>query len=498
MAGPAVFGLLLRHASFATLARPRWRSTAVTMQPDCSGQNVQRSTMAAPPAHTSPPPRSFSRRLFLASAFLLCLAFAWYGSLVPFQFKALTLDEAVRRFVADTQYSPIARASGSDFVTNVLLFVPIGFFLAGALADRSRLLAFAVTPVVAATGVALSVTIEFTQVFSGGRTPSWNDVIAESIGAGVGAVGWLLVGSRAVDWAAGAVRARSGEDRALRALSLYAAIWVIVGILPLDLTLRPAEVLDKLRAGRIVFSPVPPVWPPAAFSASVSTVLWAVPLGALGLLGARRLGLARGAGLLIGLVLVCGLELLQLLVLSRWTKAYDVTLGAIGVFAGEWVGARVIGSRSLHASARHRPVRPWPLAILAGWLLVLLVRHWSPFEFRIEGAFVRERLRALVSQVPFQGYYWADPLNALVEATTKILLGVPAGAALQLTWWPVEGRLLRTAQVVAAALISTLIFGALELGQVLLPQRYPDLTDILLGVTGSLGGVALARILFRR
>ena len=440
------------------------------------------------------------RRLVLFAGFLLCVAFAWYGSLVPLQFKPLTFDEAVRRFLADAHYSPLARASGSDFVANVLLFVPIGFFLAGALADRSRSVALLVFPAVLGAGVALSVVIEFTQVFSSGRTPSWNDVIAESLGACGGALLWLLVGSRSVEWTAGALIARTAEERALRALSLYAGLWLILGVLPLDFTLRPAEVVDKLRSGRVIVSPLPPLSSLTAATDSIATLLWAVPLGGLGVLTARRLRLPGiGPGVVFGLLLVIGLELLQLLVLSRWTKAYDVTLGSAGVAAGAFIAARVLHSgASLRRAAGVSPVRFWPLAVLAAWIVVLLVRHWSPFEFRLDGAFVRGRLAMLLAQVPFQGYYWGDPLNALVEATTKVLLGLPVGAALQLTWWPVTNPTLRRVQLAAAATVAMLLFGAIEVGQVLLPERYPDLTDVLLGVIGSLGGVALARLLWPR
>jgi hypothetical protein len=38
----------------------------------------------------------------------------------------------------------------------------------------------------------------------------------------------------------------------------------------------------------------------------------------------------------------------------------------------------------------------------------------------------RERAPALFD-VPFRSYYWLNPFNALGEALTKILLGVPVG-----------------------------------------------------------------------
>ena len=67
----------------------------------------------------------------------LFVAFAAYGSFVPLRFREVSLAEAVQRFVT-TPLVPLWRASRSDFITNVLLFVPIGFLLLGALAEGSR------------------------------------------------------------------------------------------------------------------------------------------------------------------------------------------------------------------------------------------------------------------------------------------------------------------------------------------------------------------------
>ena len=60
-------------------------------------------------------------------------------------------------------------------------------------------------------------------------------------------------------------------------------------------------------------------------------------------------------------------------------------------------------------------------------MLVLLARHWAPFDFVIEPSFVKSRLPAFF-QVPFRNYYAATPLDAGYEALTKWLLGVPVGA----------------------------------------------------------------------
>ena len=125
-----------------------------------------------------------------------------------------------------------------------------------------------------------------------------------------------------------------------------------------------------------------------------------------------------------------------------------------------------------------------------------MLRHWDPFEFRVDPPFVKARLQHL-AQIPFRGYYWAMPLHALAEALTKILLGVPVGVLLQAAVPSAPGTLVSAVRIALLAGVSGLIFLGIEFGQVLLPSRYPDLTDVLLGVAGALGGMAAAHIVTR-
>src|SRR5947207_13316503 len=77
------------------------------------------------------------KRSWLLGAALLFLAFAAYGSMVPLQLRRIPIREGWRVFI-NTPFVPLAHASGTDFVSNTLLFMPIGFFLLGAAAPRGR------------------------------------------------------------------------------------------------------------------------------------------------------------------------------------------------------------------------------------------------------------------------------------------------------------------------------------------------------------------------
>ena len=436
-------------------------------------------------------PASTLRWLSLGAAALFA-AFATYGSWVPLEIHIVPLDVAIARF-SQTPLIPLHRASRTDFVTNVLLFMPIGFFLVGALAGRTRAAAVAWLAPVTALCLGLSVAIEFGQIFVSGRTPSWNDVVAETLGAALGAGAWLLAGPDVLDWIARLARADSSRtDTLWRLLGIYTAAWVLLGVLPLDFTIRPQELAQKLRAGRIVLEPF---GGPATLSDNIGVVLMALPIGGFGLL----LGMRRRSewplafALLFGGALTSSVEFAQLLAFSRTADVTDLFMNMSGVALGAWALGRGLERDMLSPDTS---VRLWPLGALALWCVVLGVRHWSPFDFALSADMVKARL-PIMFQVPFRSYYWGMPLNSLAEAMTKVLLSIPVGILLQLTWSPRHrlGRILHTAVIVAAAAV---IFLAIEFGQLLVPSRVPDQTDVYIGIGAAMAGMAISRLLTRR
>ena len=432
-----------------------------------------------------------TRRLVLLLLAALFIAFAAYGSFVPLRLRPMTFAEGVQRFVT-TPFIPIAKASGSDLVTNVLLFVPIGFFLLGGTASRSRTAALVLWLPVVVACIALSVGIELGQVFIVGRTASWNDVFAESLGGVIGSLAWLVCGNLVVDFLAPIASSESRTDRAFRLFGAYAALWILLGLVPFDYTLRPQEIAEKFRHGRIVLEP----FAGATVEDVIGTWLMAIPLGVFGVLAALHLRAPRPIAIALGLgiAVAVGIEAIQVLAVSRTADVTDVAMNALGVTTGVFASSRWMGRA--HDDAEQEGVRLWPVAALLVWCLVVVARHWSPFDFVADGAFVRRRIPMLL-RVPFYSYYWSNALDAFTEATTKALLGVPVGGLLQATWTPKS----REASVVQAAGITVLAGGfflIIELGQLLLPSRTPDQTDIYIGTFGAIVGMLAVRLLTRR
>lgn len=420
------------------------------------------------------------------------IAFAIYISLIPFNLQLLSLEDIWARFQEIQAARSARRVSRTNFLANVLLFVPIGFGLMGALrVDRrpgARDLAAALL-VVLPISIAVSFTAELLQVMAPGRVPGLVDVVAQTIGCGVGIVAWIATGPRVTMWLRGAA-SRHHEDRIARALTAYAAAWIFVNLAPFDIT------LDLERIGRRVrdftMTPFGGGLPPTRQAWDVAAAfVSAVPLGAVGMVAgtgrARRRGSA--AAFAAGALLVAGMEVAHIFIRSHSPDVSDILFGWLGVAVGSWVAHRWLARRVFVATGRGRV--DWrAVGALAVWCAILTAYHWQPFDFAWDNDSIKRKL-ADVSLIPFAGYQSGSDLNAFNNLLTKLGLAIPVGliacVAVRRAGVAAGGA---TAIVLVTAV---LIFGTLELGQFFLPSRSPDPTDVLVGTLGSWTGLAAGR-----
>jgi glycopeptide antibiotics resistance protein len=402
------------------------------------------------------------------------LVVAVYGCLVPLHFRPLPLEEALDRY-GEAMGAPLSVVSRSDWAANILLFMPMGFLLCGALAvDRPRGRAVLAALVAVPACACLSAAIEFTQLYFPPRVTSINDVAANTLGGLLGSLVWLGAGQYITHWARQVWGGRGDPGLAGRLLAGYLFVLALSHALPLDLTISPAELYHKYREGRVRVVPFAGVRRDlldtalkalvnAAYFLPVGWLLARVPAVA------RRGRGAWPAVLGVGLLVAGGVELMQLLVWSRFADATDVVTGALAVLAGWWAGRD-------DARMSHK-------ALLGAWVAVLVFINWHPFNFKLSPGTALARL-AEMSWVPFVDYYRGDYLNALDQFLEKTVLFLPVGALLA------AGRGVRLPAAVG--------FGAglavlLETGQLLLPTRYASVTDVLVETGGTWLGFAVAR-----
>ena len=137
----------------------------------------------------------------------------------------------------------------------------------------------------------------------------------------------------------------------------------------------------------------------------------------------------------------------------------------------------------------------WAVALFGVWCAVVCAFHWQPFDFGIDRSLMQAKL-GRISIIPFNGYRVGNDLNAFNDVLAKAAVAMPLGlfAAFAARAWHIRQRL-QTAGWIAVAL---LVFGLVEIGQFFVPSRFPDPTDVLVGVAASLAGLVVGRWLQRK
>lgn len=434
------------------------------------------------------------RSLLWLSA-LVYTAFVLYGSLVPLEFRALPWDDAVARFGA-MPFLQLGIGSRADWMANLLLFIPLTFLWMGALtAGGSRLRSALATLALIPAATAFSLGIEFTQLFFPQRTVSQNDIFAETLGGLVGVLVWWGTGRRFVEWLQSWQHIHARAALAERLAWVYLAGVLVYNVLPLDLTISLVEVFHKWRDGKvnlIPFGRLPDDTAYALYELATDALIW-TPLALL-----WRLDGTRSAWRVWGMTLATAavLEVMQLFVFSRVSDVTDLFTAAAGAALGGWVGSRLAARE---ASAGHAP--PWalwlPFTLAAGWMAALLFVFWFPFDFRTDGAFLRERLHNFLTRVPFEAYYYGTEFRAVTEVLHKVLFFIPLGALLA---WFVSG--LRWTWRGYGTFLSLVLIAAVSLGTVAgrLAQadKNPDSMDMVLQWLGGVLGFVIIRIILSR
>lgn len=433
-------------------------------------------------------------RSLLWLAALAYTLFVVYGSLVPLKFRALPWDEAVARFAA-IPFLNLGIGSRADWVANLLLFIPLTFLWMGVAAHRggpTRALLAAMLIVPAA--IALSVGIEFTQLFFPQRTVSQNDIFAETLGGLLGVVAWLLWGRAFLDWLQGWRETHARAALAERLAWVYLAGVVVYNVLPLDLTISVVEIFHKWREGRVVlvlFAGLPAAPADALYEFATDVLIW-VPLAVLWRQDGSRSAL-RVWGMTLATAVL--LEGMQLFVYSRVSDVTDILTGALGAAIGSLAGGWLSRRESRRSTLPTLGGAGLPFALAGAWIGVVLFTFWFPFDFRTDGAFIKARLDFL-ERLPFEVYYFGTEYRAATEVLRKTLFFAPLGAFF--AWgvarlpWRWRGPSFGLAMLVLVALPAVV-----ELGQVMLPAKIADTTDWLLAWLGGLAGYAVARRVLR-
>lgn len=269
------------------------------------------------------------------------IAFIIWGSLFPFEFRAMTFVDA-RDLLWKTraQVLDVAGWSFTDVVSNMALFVPFGLFVSARIDRRWR--ARRCLLVVLACGLLLSVAVEFSQAYIICRAPSLLDVAAALSGTALGLIIWRVY-RRDIDAVASLIEQRwTASNRAERGLLIYSSIFACAWLAPFDVTIRPDEVRDKYQHQRLLLVPLSPSPDAASPSRLALTLVAAIPVGVASRIWPRHRRARRtpACAVVVAAFLLLVLEAVQVSVFSRTTDATEVLVAVPGLALGAYLAPR--------------------------------------------------------------------------------------------------------------------------------------------------------------
>lgn len=406
------------------------------------------------------------------------LLFVVYGSLVPFEYRSHSIDEAVAKF-SNIPYLALGIASRADWVANIVLYVPLSFlaclWLGGS--GRIRAVHYFVLPVVLALMLVIAAAVEFMQIFFAPRTVSINDLISETLGSLGGIALWLF----GRHWLLHLLQSfrQGGHQSIVAVLSAYGLFYLAQSLFPFDVVVSLDELSWKLSSDRYALllagdgsSTL------RIFARLLGEVVAIVPLGVLVALAYPHLNLG-GQGtfrraFFIGAVLGGCLEFAQFFMASGVSQGLSVVVRGFGFTAGAMLGHNMQLSGVGLVAGIIRKITPYAvvpyllvLAALAGWFS----QNWLPFsQFFAELANIR--------LIPFYYHYFSTEAHSMASLLANMVMYMPVGLVV---WAYVTGN--------RAAWIASLVAGGLalvvEFGMTLATFRHPDATNLLIAAVAA-------------
>lgn len=470
--------------------------------------------------------RMARRRWVAVVAAIYLLPFVWLG-LVPFDFaRNVTQGHATWLGLA------IAPAHWPDILANVVLYVPVGLLIRPLwrrrVSRRHGDLASAIL-----LGMTVSYVTEWTQWWSPSRVSSVADFAANTVGVAIGAFGYSLL---SILKSAVAVRAQLAGRRwkvdvierpSLVAAKVVALVILLTAAAPFDLTFSVNRLVQSVESTH---------WRPLARHAQLSPTVYEqrstsdpkaqervmlrrqrdrfqltldyVRVGTcFALLGGLvtcylRKHCAVTALMSIGwaiwsaLVLGVACFAVQWLVMSRSSDVTEIIMGVVGAA----FGAVAMQSPTLYAMVSGAPVvgiparqrwSQWLGWSIAGLCVFAVMRELAPFVVRIPTGM--DAMAASIEWLPFYQYQRTKLPIALHDMLGKVSIYASIGGLWAIRRIALSSRRhpARPMRVAAFAMIGMAI---LESAQLIIAERTPAVTDVLLAGIGAGAGVIVARV----
>lgn len=387
--------------------------------------------------------------------------------------------DALRIFLA-TPYVAHGSDQRADWIGNLLMLVPYGFLVVGAMWPRRSFLRPPAALGAMLVCVATILAIKYLQLFFPPRTVTLNYILAQTLGAVIGCVGYAVWHGRV-----GPVAGRRDHIGGfVLLLRLYTGALCLFTLMPLDFALNASDLgtlLDRLPKTVVT---LPGNGRPLAVRVMliVMASLAFIPVGMLLTFVGR--GVHRvGRGLLsvtgLGLLLTAGLYGLSVFVISAYPAAPSILYRTAGIVVGAAALSWLV--RQDTDALRQRLVRLAPWAIAPYLLAVLLVNrllstHWLSASEAIAQFYPP-------SFLPLFDYYIVTKAEAAKNIVGHAALYLPVGVLL---WLRYGDRSPMRAFILAAALSFVV-----ELARSFRPGLEGDMNAIVVGGVASACAAAL-------
>ena len=248
------------------------------------------------------------------------------------------MTEALAQF-SRIPYLSLGTFARADWVANILLYIPLAFFWCASANNRSPI-RWGTPFFILLACMALAVLIEFFQLWFPPRTVSQNDLLAETLGSGIGILVWLVAGRRLI----GLVRAISqGSQAGLGAAFItYCGLYLIYSVLPLDFLISGQELKTKLASDSIALVVASSCGGLLRCGLNLTLEAFSfVPFGIFLALLVKRTGIGASralSGFLLGARAGAIIEGMQIFIASGITQGISIGTRGLGMMAGVIIG----------------------------------------------------------------------------------------------------------------------------------------------------------------
>jgi VanZ family protein len=362
---------------------------------------------------------------FLIAAAII-VAVILYGSLYPFTFDQPEGGVGPLKHLLQSWAEKPGRG---DFIANIFFYLPLGFFLSLAIAGSGRTLPRIL--LVTLAGGLLSTTMELTQYYIAERVSAADDVYANLIGTGLGAIVGNFAGGHFL-WL------QIRQIAANRVPALLLALWLAYRLYPYVPAIDLHKYWDALKP--VVFHPRP-----TGYDLFRYTAIWLTVGSLIESVGGRRRG-----WLLFPLFIAAVLSA-KVVIIGKALSAAEI--GGAGTAFAIWLLLAIsVGAR----------IRVAATALLFSAYIV--AERLEPFQF--------STYRRAFGWIPFYSFLYGSTEVNIMSFLEKAFL---YGALI----WLLDQSGLRTGM--STILVAIMLFAA-SWAETYLPDRSAEITDALMAL----------------